>query len=132
MPRLKKIYPADLFCRLQFCNTAVEFTQTIWISVGISVLTLQFLVFQVQCVDSYHYPKQTEHLLNLFYRLKRRKGSNFKLYMEPMYKNIRRFTEHVTVGTNQGYRDICSWFQHCDKCHVHRDSEHRSQSAEHM
>lgn len=71
---------------MQFCNTAVEFTQTIWISVGISALTLQFLVFQVQCVDSYHYSKQIEHLLNLFYRLKRRKGSHFKLCMEATYK----------------------------------------------
>lgn len=76
----------DLSCRLQFCNTAVEFTQTIWISVCISVLTPQFLVFQVQCVDSYHYSKQIEHLLNLFLRLKRRKGSHFKLYMEPTYR----------------------------------------------
>lgn len=85
----------DLSCRLQFCNTAVELTQAIWISVGISVLTLQFLIFQVQCVDSYHCSKQIEHLLNLFYRV-RRKGSHFKLYMEPTYKNIRRFPEDVT------------------------------------
>lgn len=40
---------------------------------SVSVLTLQFLIIQMECGDSYHYSKEIEHLLNVYYILKRKK-----------------------------------------------------------